>query len=127
MEHNNNKKLSVDVVPFPDVVTTVDTSSFHNSAESSERDDAANLASGEESTNDASSSFGLGPIRGRQPQLSIRPTPYQRTDEDSSRSASPIRRPSLRSLSPLQISLALSAPSGPSPLQRLAYPYFRQL
>jgi hypothetical protein len=123
IEHNNNQKVSVDVIPFPAIVSTVNTSSSHlqDSAESSEQNDAANLASGEESTTDASSSFSLGPIRGRQPHLSVRPTPYQRTDEDSSRSTSPIRRPSLRSLSPLQITLALSAPSGPSPLQKLAF------
>jgi hypothetical protein len=117
-EHNNNKKVSVDAILFSAVVTTVN---LQDSAESSEENDAANLASAEESTTDASSSFSLGPIRGRQPHLSIRPTPYQRTDEDSSRSASPIRKHSLRTLSPLLISLALSAPSGPSPLQKLAF------
>jgi hypothetical protein len=122
IEHNNNKKVSVDVIPFPAIVTTVDTSPhLQDSAESSEQNDAVNLASGEESTTEASGSFSLGPIRGRQPHHSIRPTPYQRTDEDSSRSASPIRSPSLRPLSPLQISLAFSAPSGPSPLQKLAF------
>jgi hypothetical protein len=122
-EHNNNMKVSVDAIPFPAVVATATASPSHlqDNGESSEQNDAANLASGEESTTDASSSISLGPVRGRQPHLTIRPTPYQRTDEDSSRSVSPIQRPSLRTLSPLQISLALSAPSGPSPLQKLAF------
>ena len=77
IQHNNNQKISIEVILFPAIVTTVNTS------ESSEQDDAGNLASGEEFTTDASSSFSLGPIRGRQPHLSLRPTPYQRTDEDS--------------------------------------------
>lgn len=115
IQHNNNQKISIEVILFPAIVTTVNTS------ESSEQDDAGNLASGEEFTTDASSSFSLGPIRGRQPYISVRPTPYHRADEDSSRSASPICRPSLGSLSPLHISLALPGPSAPSPLQKLAF------
>ena len=108
--------MSVDVILFSDIVPTVNTSP----SKSFEDDDIANLASDEQST-DGSGSFSLGPIRGRQPHLSIRPTPYHRANEDSSRSASPIRRPSHGSLSPLHIPLAFSGPSGPSPLQKLAF------
>jgi hypothetical protein len=47
MEHNNNEKVSVDVIPFSSVVTTANTSpsQLQDSAESSEQNDAANLAS----------------------------------------------------------------------------------
>ena len=115
MEHNNHQKVSTDSIPFPAGIITVNTSV----SESSEQDDTADLASGEESSTDASTSLSLRPIRGR--QISIRPTPYQRTNEDSSRSTSPIHRPSLTTLSPLQISFLLSGHAAPSPLQNLAF------
>jgi Orsellinic acid/F9775 biosynthesis cluster protein D len=111
--HNNNQQLSIELIAF-------NTSPFE-SPDSNESSEHANLASDEESTTDAFSSFSIGPVRGRQPHLSIRPSPYQRANEDSSRSASPIRRPSLGSLSPLHIPLSLAGPSGPSPLQKLAF------
>jgi hypothetical protein len=76
VEHNNNQKVSIEVIPFPGLVPTVNTPTSESleSAESSKHDDPANLASGEESTTDASSSFSLGLIRGRQPYISVRPT-----------------------------------------------------
>ena len=108
-EHNSNNKVSVNIALFPALIIPP-----------AELDDFANLASGEESKTDVSSSTSFGPIRGRQPQLLVRPTPYQRTSESSSRSISPMQRPALRSLSPLQIS-SVHPLSAPSPLQQLAF------
>ena len=121
--HNNNNKVSVIAVLFHTTgnILPHNALGLQDSTESTEFDDSANFASDEESTTDGFSSFNLGPIRGRQPQLPVRPTPYERTGEVSSRSASPpIRRPSLRSLSPLQISSLHTLPV-PSPLQQLAF------
>jgi Orsellinic acid/F9775 biosynthesis cluster protein D len=84
-------------------------------------------ASGEESTSEVTSAFGIGagPIRQRMPRLPVRPTPYNRTNDASSQSASPTRRHSVEALPPLHIPSphthlsALSA--APSPLQQLVY------
>jgi Orsellinic acid/F9775 biosynthesis cluster protein D len=120
-EHNSNNKISVDIVLFPATLNTSQTIlDFQSSAQSTEFDDSANLASDEESTADLSNLIGFGPIRGRQPQLLVRPTPYQRTGESSSRSISPIQRSSFKPLSPLQIS-SIHALSAPSPLQQVAF------
>ena len=125
-DHNSNNKVYIDVVLFSASVTTANTLSSNtildsqDSAEPTDPDDPANLASDEESTTDVSSSISLGPIRGRLPHLSIRPTPYQRTGESSSRNASLTRKPSLSSLSQLQIS-SLHTQSASSPLQQLAF------
>lgn len=110
-EHNNSKKLNVEVIFF---------TGFQDSSET----ESSNLASGEDSTtSDVAGLSTLGPIRGR-PQLQIRPRPYERTEDSSSRSSSPSRKTSLGTLSPLQIPPShahLFAQSVPSPLNQLAY------
>lgn len=59
------------------------------------------------------------------PYLQVRATPYERSGESSSQSLSPSRRPSLGTLSPLQIPLPLAhlstPPVVPSPLNQVAY------
>ena len=120
-EHNFNNKISANILLFPATINASQTiPDFHSSAQSTEFDDSANLASDEESTADLSNPIGFGPIRGRQPQLLVRPTPYQRTGESSSRSISPLQRSSFKPLSPLQIS-SIHALSAPSPLQQVVF------
>jgi hypothetical protein len=140
-EHNQTKKIKCKVYLFATLVAASsegqnskvflqtsavsddqNNSSSFNRPEPTEFDDPANLASDEESTSDMSRAFslGVGPARQRIPRLPVRPTPYKRTSDASSRSTSPIRR-----LSPLQIPAPLphlsALSAAPSPLQRLAY------
>ena len=118
-EHNSQNNVSVQITSFPDSLLSVNTPS---PTIPMEVDDSANLASSEESTSDVAGPSSLGPIRGRLLHQQARPTPYERGDESSS--PSPIRRPSLGSLSPLQIITTLahiSPVTAPSPLHQLAY------
>ena len=117
-EHNNQQKLLLEVILF----STLQESSGH---ESTGLDEQANFASGEEeSTPNVAGPSSLGPIRGRPTYLQVRNTPYERSEESSSRSLSPLRRASLGTLSPLHIPLTLahlSAQTVPSPLNQVAF------
>ena len=117
-EHNSENNVSVQIISFPDLDNSANTSSTIPI----EADDLADLASGEESASDVVGLSSVGPVRGRLLHQQARPTPYERSEESSS--PSPFRRHSLASLSPLQISTTLahiSPVTAPSPLHKIAY------
>jgi Orsellinic acid/F9775 biosynthesis cluster protein D len=115
--HNNNNKVNNQVTFFPSLVNTSSSIIMDN--------DSVSLASGEESTSDVAGPS-TGPIRGRQLHFQVKPSPYERTREQSTSPSSVLsRRVSHGSLSPLLIPLPLAhlatPPTAPSPLNQLAY------
>ena len=128
-KHNSNKKLSVHITFFSELASTpFPTVQESLSSEKDEPDKSVQSAlatSSLDTSYDDASSPGVGPSRKSRSRLQVRPTPYKRSGDESSRSSSPGRRASLEILTPLQIPSPHSYLSGlpivPSPLNQVAY------
>ena len=117
-------KVTIQAHHFPPMPTSINTPNTLESGQTkaAKVDDPANLASGEESSSDMAGPSSLGPIRGRLPHLQIRTTPYERSEESSSRSPSLHKKHSLGTLSLLQIPHAYLSPVvAPSPLNQVTF------